>query len=153
MRDEDKRRSAARRRKLQRRRQLRLIYSMIALIIFLLVVILAAGLFQTRKNRSSEIRAAKAAEIEAEETAIKNRRATIAEAEEIAQTYDYDGAISLLQNQEEYDTDPELINAIARFTAEKSSLEAKDPLTVPHIFYHSLIVDTDRAFNTAMWGE
>ena len=153
MRDEDKRRSAARRRKLQRRRQLRLIYSMIALIIFLLVVILAAGLFQTRKNRSSEIRAAKAAEIEAEETAIKNRRATIAEAEKIAQTYDYDGAISLLQNQEEYDTDTELINAIARFTAEKSSLEAKDPLTVPHIFYHSLIVDTDRAFNTTMWGE
>ena len=55
------------------------------------------------------------------------RRQAIAEAEEIAVTYDYDGAIALLQQQEGYDTEPELINAIAGFTAEKSSLEAKGP--------------------------
>ena len=97
-------------------------------------------------------KAQKEAEIAAEEAALAARRASIAEAEKLAVIYDYDGAIALLQSQENYDTDNDLINAIAQYTAEKSALEAKDVTTVPHIFYHSLIVDPARAFDSSKWA-
>ena len=151
--NDEKRRAMRRKKRLKRQKQLKAIYSFIAVLILLLLIILVVGLLQSGKSKSDQVRQAKAAEIEAEEASIRAKREAIAEADEIAKTYDYDGAIALLQQQTDYDTDTELINAIARFTATKSALEAKDPLTVPHIFYHSLIVDTDRAFDTARWGE
>ena len=104
------------------------------------------------RQEQEAYRAEKEAEIAAEEEALKARRASIAEAEKLAVMYDYDGAIALLQSQENYDTDNDLINAIAQYTAEKSALEAKDMTTVPHIFYHSLIVDPARAFDTSKWA-
>ena len=147
------RKKSARRKRAARRRRLRMIYATIILLILLLTAVLIAGLIQTGRRRNDAARAAKAAEIEAEEAEIKARRNAIAQAGEIAKTYDYDSAIALLQEQEGYDTDTELINAIASFTAAKSTLEAKDPLTVPHIFYHSLIVDPTRTFDVAKWGD
>ncbi|MDO5701801.1 MAG: polysaccharide deacetylase family protein [Lachnospiraceae bacterium] len=141
----------ARRKRLQRRRRLRFIYATSVFIIMILVIFLVTGLIETGKKKNTKAKEEKAAQIAAEEEAIKARRNAIAEAEKIAVGYDYDGAIAYLQQQDEYDTDSELVNAIAKFTAEKSSLEAKDPLTVPHIFYHSLIVDTDRAFDESKW--
>ncbi len=145
------RHSSARQRRLQRRRKLRFIYATSVFLIMLLTVVLVIGLIQTGKKKNNRAREEKEAEIAAEEAEIKARRDAIAKAKEIAGNYDYDGAIALLQQQEGYDSDSELVNAIASFTAEKSTLEAKDPLTVPHIFYHSLIVDTDRAFDTTIW--
>ena len=104
------------------------------------------------KQEQEAYKAQKEAEIAAEEAALAARRASIAEAEKLAVIYDYDGAIALLQSQENYDTDNDLINAIAQYTAEKSALEAKDVTTVPHIFYHSLIVDPARAFDSSKWA-
>lgn len=104
------------------------------------------------RQEQEAYKAQKEAEIAAEEAALAARRASIAEAEKLAVIYDYDGAIALLQSQENYDTDNDLINAIAKYTAEKSALEAKDVTTVPHIFYHSLIVDPARAFDSSKWA-
>ena len=104
------------------------------------------------RQEQEAYKAQKEAEIAAEEAALAARRASIAEAEKLAVIYDYDGAIALLQSQENYDTDNDLINAIAQYTAEKSALEAKDVTTVPHIFYHSLIVDPARAFDSSKWA-
>ena len=140
-------------RKRRRQRQLRIIYTSVILLVVAIAALAIGSTLHSSQKKNDEIRAAKAAEIAAEEKAIADKRAVIAQAETIADTYDYDGAIALLQQQKNYDTDTELINAIAKFTAAKSMLEAKDPLTIPHIFYHSLIVDTDRCFNTALWGE
>lgn len=145
----NKRRSRRRR----RQRQLRIIYTSIVLLVVAITALAVGSTLHSNQKKNDQKRAAKAAEIAAEEQAIADKRAAIRDAEAIAGTYDYDGAIALLQQQEHYDTDTELINAIAKFTASKSMLEAKDPLTVPHIFYHSLIVDTNRAFDTAKWGE
>ena len=141
----------ARKRRIRRRRKLRFIYAVSAFTVIILTVVLVAGLVRTSTQKNTKAKEEKAAEIAAEEEELRARRQAIAEAEQIAVTYDYDGAIAHLQAQKAFDTDSELVNAIARFTAEKSSLEAKDPLTVPHIFYHSLIVDTNRAFDTAKW--
>lgn len=86
------------------------------------------------------------------EQALEARRASIAEAQKLAAGYDYDGAIALLESLDNYETDNDIVNAIAKYTAEKSTLEAKDMTKVPHIFYHSLIVDTQRAFDTSKWS-
>ena len=70
------------------------------------------------------------------------------QAEFQAAGYDYPGAIKLLQTYPGYENYPELTDAIARFTEEDSKLvDFKDYDKVTHIFFHSLIVDTDRAFD------
>lgn len=128
--------------------------SIASLLIILAVAVffVANGIISSARARA-EARARKEAEIAAEEAALNARRAAIAEAEVLAGSYDYDGAIALLQQQEHYDTDSDLINAIAKYTAVKSTLEAKEVTTVPHIFYHSLIVDPSRTFDTSLWDE
>ena len=72
----------------------------------------------------------------------------LAQAEFQAAGYDYQGAIQLIQAYPGYDTYPELTAAIARFTEEDGKLVSfQDYESVTHIFFHSLIVDTDRAFD------
>ena len=142
------------RRMRKRRRQI----SMIASIVFMLLVI-GSALFlisyfgKARRKGGADVKEAQAAKIAEEEAEIEGKRKAIREAEEVALTYDYDGAIALLMQQKDYDTDNELVNAIASMTAKKSTLEAKDVLTVPHIFYHSLIVDPERTFDTSKWSD
>ena len=117
----------------------------------LAIFFVARGILAGTSARA-KAKAEKEAEIAAEEQVIADRRAAISQADVLATQYDYDGAIALLQEQQGYDTDSELINAIAKYTAVKTTLEAKDVTKVPHIFYHSLIVDTTRAFDTSKWG-
>ena len=79
--------------------------------------------------------------------------ALIEEAKRMAMGYDYDGAIALLQTIPSYETIPEVTTAISEFEAVKATCVAVDVNTVPHIFYHSLINDTDRAFNVSVLGQ
>ncbi|MDO4804783.1 MAG: hypothetical protein Q4A32_08190, partial [Lachnospiraceae bacterium] len=142
-----------RKREEERRRLLILRAASIASLLMILgvaIFFVANGLISSSRARA-KARAEKEAEIEAEEAALNARRSSITKAEELAKTYDYDGAISLLMQQDHYDTDSDLINAIAKYTAVKSTLEAKDVTKVPHIFYHSLIVDPSRTFDTNLW--
>jgi hypothetical protein len=71
----------------------------------------------------------------------------------LAMGYDYDGAIALLKTVPNYESDTEVLSAIAEYEATKATCVAVDVTTVPHIFYHSLINDTDRAFNTEVLGQ
>ncbi len=141
----------------RRKRRRKKIMIRASLILGFLIILSAAIFFVTagiaagNKTRAEE-KARKAAEIAAEEKAVADKRTAIANADSMAEGYDYDGAIALLETQENYDTDTELINAIAKYTAAKTTLEAKDVTKVPHIFFHSLIIDTSRAFDTAKWG-
>lgn len=80
-------------------------------------------------------------------------QSALQEAEALAATYDYDGAIALLEQQEDYKTDSEIVSAISKYTTIKASLEAKDVTRIPHIFYHSLIIDPNLAFDTTLWDE
>lgn len=77
----------------------------------------------------------------------------IEQAKLMAAGYDYDGAIELLQTMAGYDSDPEITSLISEFEDTKASCVAVDVNTVPHIFYHSLINDTDRAFNVSVLGQ
>ena len=64
----------------------------------------------------------------------------------MAQGYDYDGAIELLKSLENYDKDADIIAKIASYEADKSTLVAVNMNEITHIFYHSLVVDPERAF-------
>lgn len=72
-------------------------------------------------------------------------------AERMAAGYDYLGAIEQLKGYEGYEEFEEVLQMIERFTeldGKLVSLTKKQLDHVPHIFFHSLIVDTSRAFDT-----
>ncbi len=77
----------------------------------------------------------------------------IDQAKLLAAGYDYDGAIALLQTMPGYESDAQITAEIAGYEEAKNACVAIDVTTVPHIFYHSLINDTDRAFNVETLGQ
>jgi len=64
-----------------------------------------------------------------------------------AAMYDYDGAIELLKAEAGYEEDTKAKALVAEYEAEKAKLvKWPDNTKISHIFVHSLIVDTSRAF-------
>lgn len=75
------------------------------------------------------------------------KQEAIATADYYALTYDYDTAIATIQAIEGYEEDAELTAKIAEYQATKDSCVRVNMEEVTHIFYHSLVVDAERAFN------
>lgn len=73
----------------------------------------------------------------------------LARAEPLALTYDYDGAIQILSEfGTNWQSQPQLAAANTRYTAEKEKLVRwGDTTQISHIFFHSLIMDSARAFD------
>ena len=70
------------------------------------------------------------------------------EAEFVAAGYDYTKASEMLQDFKYYDQAPALAEAVSRYTELDSKLVSYPNMKeVTHVFFHSLIVDTDRAFD------
>lgn len=67
-------------------------------------------------------------------------------AERLALSYDYDKAIELL-SASDMSTDKRIQDKIAEYESIKSNLVRQDIYTIPHIFFHTLIVDTSKAFD------
>ncbi|MFR8548237.1 MAG: hypothetical protein ACLVEV_06400, partial [Lachnospiraceae bacterium] len=97
--------------------------------------------------------AAAPAEPSTENASDASSGSVLEQARYLAAGYDYDGAIELLKTVPSYESDPEISAAISEFETAKASCVAVDVTTVPHIFYHSLINDTDRAFNVSVLGQ
>jgi len=74
----------------------------------------------------------------------------MSQAQLMAAQYDYDGAISLLQEKAD-SADSSVADAINKYTDAKANCYAVDVTTVPHVFFHSLIND-DRAFDVNTLG-
>ncbi len=68
-------------------------------------------------------------------------------AERLAAGYDYDGAIALLQEDEEFSGSEEVAAAIAGFEETKAGLIEQDIKKIPHVFFHSLVMDPAKAFD------
>ncbi len=74
--------------------------------------------------------------------------ALLEQAEFQAAGYDYLGAIALIQGYPGYERYTVLTDAIARYTQLDSQLVVYEDMdSITHIFFHSLIVDTDLAFD------
>ena len=75
-------------------------------------------------------------------------RLALEQAEKLAGGYDYEGAIELLQNVAFYEDSPEIAAKISQYDELNDTLVSYTDLDeITHIFFHSLIVDTDRAFD------
>lgn len=80
-----------------------------------------------------------------------NERADLVEVLKEAATkaamYDYDAAIELVKGYEGYETNESAMSAITEFEAEKAAcVRWPENTQISHLFVHSLIVDTARAF-------
>ena len=117
-----------------------------ALFILAAAVFITSAIVKRHQAAKIEEKAKLEEAIRKEENELNARRSLIAEADKLALSYDYDAAIDLLNDNKEIEKDSEVIDALARYTAAKSNMEAVDVTTVPHLYFHSLIVDPQRAF-------
>jgi len=81
----------------------------------------------------------------------QKRQDILTHAATLAASYDYDGAIELIKTWPTFADDAEMREAIASYQAIKETLVPVDIFSVTHIFYHSLIVDPQRAFAEHDW--
>ena len=70
-----------------------------------------------------------------------------AQANRMAAQYDYDGAIALLKSQEGYDRNDRYKSLVSSYEETKASCTAYPIDQVTHVFYHSLVYDTSKAFD------
>ena len=122
----------------------------VCLIVFLLVL---AGIFAGARvllskrghfpKKATSSQAQTSSDFEENDTA-----SILARAEKLASGYDYDAALALVQELAKTNaTDTDVLDAISRYESEKASLVKTDPSKITHVFFHSLIVDTDEAFD------
>lgn len=71
----------------------------------------------------------------------------LAQAQRLADGYDYDAAIALLQADETLSEIPEIQQAIDNYEAIKTTLVKADPANITHVFFHSLVMDNAKAFD------
>ena len=76
----------------------------------------------------------------------RRRQEILDQAQRLADSYDYDAAINLLQSMEEFETDETVRKKLEEFEEIKASCVPVDINEVTHIFYHTLVVDPERAF-------
>ncbi len=68
-----------------------------------------------------------------------------------AAMYDYDTAIATIQAVSGYESNQTYVDAIASYEQQKSlTVRYGSNSTIPHVFFHSLVVDTSRAFDTSI---
>lgn len=105
-------------------------------------------------NGTEQTPAAPETEAETEaETASSETDDLLAQADLLAQGYDYDGAMELLKTIPDYEAITAVTQAISEYQTAKDACVAVDVNTVPHIFYHSLINDPSAAFNVSVLGQ
>ena len=83
------------------------------------------------------------------EEATVSKSEILAEAETLAQGYDYDAAIEKIKTIDGYEEDKELAGCIADWEETKENLIGYSAGDVTHIFYHTLVYDTELAFECA----
>lgn len=77
------------------------------------------------------------------------KKQIIAEADRLAAGYDYDAASARIKEIENYTADVQLTTKLSQYeTAKAKAVRWEDMTKVTHIFFHSLIYDTDKAFKS-----
>ena len=71
----------------------------------------------------------------------------VLEADLLAAGYDYDRAIEKIKGIEGYAENPVLAEAVAKYENAKSTLVPANLSEIPHVFFHTLIKDNQKAFD------
>ena len=137
----------------RRRKKRRRTFLLIFIIILILCVIVTGAIFAfkffaSKKSKNSTPSSAENTTVEqsaqVQEAELED---LLNKADRLALGYDYDKAIELLSSNETFKDDPKVSEAIAKYNETKSTLVRQDPEKVPHVFFHSLIVDKSKAFD------
>jgi len=138
----------SRRRKKRRRTFLLIFVIILILCIIVTGAIFAFKFFASKKSKNSTPSSAENTTVEqsaqVQEAELED---LLNKADRLALGYDYDKAIELLSSNETFKDDPKVSEAIAKYNETKSTLVRQDPEKVPHVFFHSLIVDKSKAFD------
>ena len=81
-----------------------------------------------------------------DDEAARVRQEMIDRADRLAAAYDYDGAAALLRGADGYETDSVMQEKASSYEAVKETCVPVNMEEVTHVFYHSLVVDPNRAF-------
>ena len=137
----------------RRRKKRRRTFLLIFIIILILCVIITGAIFAfkffaSKKSKNSTPSSAENTTVEqsaqVQEAELED---LLNKADRLALGYDYYKAIELLSSNETFKDDPKVSEAIAKYNETKSTLVRQDPEKVPHVFFHSLIVDKSKAFD------
>ena len=107
---------------------------------------------EQKKEETKETGAAPVEEEKEEETKeeiekVSEEDLLIEQADFYAAQYNYDKAIRLLKKDSAYETSEKMQNAVKGYEETKASCVSWPLEEVTHVFYHSLIVDTAKAFD------
>lgn len=86
-------------------------------------------------------------ETEEDQAESQEEQSPMEQAKLMAAQYDYDGAIKLLKEQAGYDTNEEMQAAVAEYEGIKATCVEYPLEQITHVFYHTLIKDTSKAFD------
>jgi len=148
---EEKRNYKRRRKRQQRERQIKIACMILVVLAVigtsLIIKSCTTGKKENTKNTNTVETAANPKKKEDNTKEKENQRQQLlAQANQIAAGYDYDSAVALLQSYDGYENYTELTDAIASYNEQKAACVPINVEEVTHIFYHSLVVDPDRAF-------
>lgn len=85
-------------------------------------------------------------------SAEEEKQALFAKADRLAAMYDYDAAVAAL-SESAYAEDPEAQSRIQGYQETAATMVAADNTQITHVFFHILVVDTDRAFTDDAQGK
>ena len=118
----------------------------VAVLALLIVVIIVMTLSSKPTGGTGNNPSNSGSEASSEELLAQKKTELIKEADYLATTYDYDGAIALIKGWEGYAEDADLSAKLDEYETTKAGCKRVDMSTVTHIFYHSLVVDPERCF-------
>lgn len=122
--------------------------SMLVFAAVLAVIVLAAVLVLVLMSRHNRAPKDDPAALATPTAQVTEQDTVLAEAKRLAAQYDYDKAIAAVTGFAGWENVPELQQAKADFEAQKAqAVRYADPTTIPHVFFHTLIADTSRAFD------
>lgn len=128
------------------------ILTIIAVLILVLVIWLISTIAGSGKPEESTPPASSSEPSETEpptEAPEVRAAALVQEADVLAAGYDYDAAVAKLEEfGSDWQQQPTLAEAQLRYnTAKQAAVRWSDTTTIPHVFFHTLIADTARAFD------
>ncbi len=131
----------------KRRLQQLIAIGVVTLAILLVVIVVMALGSKPTNGPSGNNPTESESEANTEELLAQRRKEMMEQADYLAATYDYDGAIALIKEWKGYEVDEELSTKLSGYEAQKAACVRVDISKVTHIFYHSLVVDPERCFN------
>lgn len=107
----------------------------------------AASLSEAQKTEPDGGEVLLPSEESKEETQEDKLALLLSDAQALADGYDYDAALELLKSEPAFSENEQVLSAVSGYEAAKETLVRIPPQEVTHVFFHSLIMDTSKAFD------